>query len=266
MAPALSVGPKIELIALRGLPIVEAGCDVAGALCAALDAMAIALEPCDVLVIASTLVSRAEGRYVDLGAVEPGDAARRLAVEFDNDPRLVEVILRDTAHISRAHRGALIVRHRLGFVSANAAVDASNAVPASAGAGSGPWVLRMAEDPDGSARRLRAAVEAHTGARPVGVVLSDSLGRPFRLGSVGAAVGVSGVPALVDHRGKQDLFGRPLEATMTGLADQLAAAADLLAGQADEGTPATLIRGLRFDETDSAASDLLRPQDQDLYA
>src|SRR5207237_9241640 len=140
-------------------------------------------------------------------------------------------VLRESSAVSRAARNVLVVRHRLGFVVANAGIDASNAVPPGAPPGSGPWVLLLPRDPDGAARSLRRALEAATGAR-LGVVISDSFGRPFRLGTVGSAIGCDGLPPLWDRRGERDLFGRPLETTITALADQVAACADLVAGQA----------------------------------
>jgi coenzyme F420-0:L-glutamate ligase/coenzyme F420-1:gamma-L-glutamate ligase len=153
----------------------------------------------------------------------------------------------------------LITRHRLGFVVANAGVDLSNAQPRGASAGSGPWVLLLPRDPDASAARLRAALGC-------AVIISDSFGRPFRLGSVGTAIGAAGLPSLWDQRGKRDLFGRPLEHTFTALADQLAAVADLVAGQADEARGAVWIRGVRASGSESAASALVRNPDEDLYA
>ncbi len=181
---------------------------------------------------------------------------------------MVEVVLGEAQAVSRVARDALIVRHRLGFVCANGGVDLSNAMPVPQGSAppsGGPWALLLPRDPDASAERLRRALTAASGAH-IGVVVSDSFGRPFRLGSVGAAIGVAGLPALWDRRGEQDLFERKLEHTMTALADQVAAAADLVAGQAGEGRALVVVRGLSFDVGTHAASELLRPADKDLYA
>ena len=167
--------------------------------------------------------------------------------------------------VSRKTTGALIVRHRLGFVSANAGIDSSNAAPASAVEGSGPWVLLLPVDPDGTAESLRVALTARYAAN-VGIVITDSWGRPFRRGTVGFALGVAGVPAVWDRRGASDRHGRVLEATESGVADAIAAAADLVAGQADEGRPLTLVRGLSFRPSETSAGAILRDPENDLYA
>jgi coenzyme F420-0:L-glutamate ligase / coenzyme F420-1:gamma-L-glutamate ligase len=197
-------------------------------------------------------VSRAEGRFVDLATVEPSAKARELAATTGHDPRHVEVILRESVAVSRAARGVLVVRHRLGFVVANAGVDLSNV------GASGALLLPL--DPDASAARLRETLGVG------GVVISDSFGRPFRLGSVGVAIGCAGLPPLWDQRGKHDLFGRVLERTETALADQVAAMADLVAGQADEGRALVLVRGLAFDPSARGAGTLNRAAEEDLYA
>jgi coenzyme F420-0:L-glutamate ligase/coenzyme F420-1:gamma-L-glutamate ligase len=271
--------PHLALVALPGIPVVMPGDDLASLIAEALSRAGLALANGDVLVVASKLVSRAEGRYVDLATVSASPRAQALAQEVDRDARLVELILRESTAVSRAARGVLVVRHRLGFVAANAGIDQSNAMPPGAAPGSGPWVLLLPEDPDATAARLRAALGERSGA-DVGVIVSDSMGRPFRLGTVGAAIGVAGLPALVDGRGQPDLFGRPLMATVTALADQIAAAADLVAGQADEGRGAIHVRGVAWprppgprdatgserDETPSGARALVRSAEQDLYA
>jgi coenzyme F420-0:L-glutamate ligase/coenzyme F420-1:gamma-L-glutamate ligase len=159
----------------------------------------------------------------------------------------------------------LVVRHRLGFIAANAGIDCSNARPAGAAAGTGPWALVLPEAPDASAERIRVALHRASGAQ-LGVVISDSFGRPFRMGTVGAAIGVAGLPPLWDRRGEEDLFGRVLEQTVTALADQVAAAADLVAGQAAEGRGVVVVRGLSFPVGEHSARDLVRPSEEDLYA
>ncbi|MCA9575757.1 MAG: coenzyme F420-0:L-glutamate ligase [Sandaracinaceae bacterium] len=259
---ALEVGARVHFTALPGIPLVQSGDALAPLVRAALAAAELTLAPGDVLVVTSKLFSRSEGRFVDMSQVVPSDEARALALEVDKDPAQVELILRQSASISRKRPGVLVVRHRLGFISANAAIDMSNASPAHAPAGSGPWALLLPEDPDRSARNLLAEL----GAPGVGLIVSDSFGRPFRVGTVGVAVGVAGVPAVFDQRGRHDLHGRELQYTITALADQLAAAADLVAGQSDEARPVVHVRGLRFTPSETGAHELLRDPDVDLYA
>lgn len=250
---------------MPGMPLVERGDDLPAVVARALAIAGIAVVDGDVLAVTSKLLSRAEGRFVELPRIEPSRRAIELARQVHKDPRVVELILRESIAVSRQAPGVLVVRHRLGFIVANAGIDASNAVPADAPPGSGPWALLLPEAPDASAAAIRARVEAESGAR-VGVVITDSFGRPFRLGSVGVAIGVSGVPALWDRRGEPDLFGRALENTITALADQVAAVADLVAGQAAERRPMILVRGLAFSPSDQVASALVRKTEEDLYA
>jgi coenzyme F420-0:L-glutamate ligase/coenzyme F420-1:gamma-L-glutamate ligase len=261
----VSCAARLEIIALPGLPIVAPGDDLGALVAAGLARTDLSLRDGDVIVVTSKVVSRAEGRFVDLAAVAPSDEARALGDEIGKDPRVVELVLRESTAISRKTRGALVVRHRLGFVVANAGVDMSNAAPPGAPPGSGPYALLLPAAPDASADRIRAALAASSGAR-IGVVISDSFGRPFRLGTVGAAIGLAGLPALWDRRGDKDLFGRTLEQTITALGDQVAAAADLVAGQADEGRAVVLVRGLSFPAGAHAAAELVRPAKEDLYA
>jgi coenzyme F420-0:L-glutamate ligase/coenzyme F420-1:gamma-L-glutamate ligase len=256
---------RLELVALPGLPVVAEGDDLAAIIDAGLARASIELRDGDVLVVTSKIVSRAEGRFVDLATVTPSEQARAIGAEIGKDPRFVELVLRESTAVSRRARGALLVRHRLGFIAANAGIDCSNSVPAGAPASSGPWALLLPEAPDAAAEALRAALSGRSGAR-IGVVISDSFGRPFRLGTVGVAVGIAGLPAIWDRRGEKDLFGRTLEATITALGDQVAAAADLVAGQADEGRAVVLVRGLTFPVGAHAASELVRPAREDLYA
>ncbi len=260
-----SVAPKVELRALPGLPVVQPGDDLAAIVAEGLRRAEITLAAGDVLVVASKAISRAEGRFVDLATVEPGAKAREMAERVQKDARLVELILRESAAISRAAPGVLVVRHHTGVVGANAGIDASNAHPAGVPAESGPWVLLLPESPDASAERLRQAL-APGGTPGIGVIISDSLGRPFRLGTVGAAIGVAGIPALSDRRGELDLFGRALEQTITAPADQIAAAADLVAGQAGEGRAVVHVRGLSFEVAASGGvAELYRDPEKDLY-
>jgi coenzyme F420-0:L-glutamate ligase/coenzyme F420-1:gamma-L-glutamate ligase len=225
----------------------------------ALDRAGLALEEGDVLAVAQKIVSKAEGRVVGLADVEPGEYARRLAEQVGNDPRLMELILRESDEVSRLRPGVIIVRHRLGFTSANAGIDRSNVGPDGE-----ERVLLLPSDPDASAQRIRETIRAKRGITP-GVVITDSHGRAFRLGTVGVAIGVAGLPALWDRRGEVDRYGYRLQHTDVGVADEIAAAAGLLMGQAAEGRPAVLLRGLRLPPADGRAADLVRPKEQDLY-
>jgi coenzyme F420-0:L-glutamate ligase/coenzyme F420-1:gamma-L-glutamate ligase len=257
--------PRLEVVAVPGMPIVAPGDDVPALVSRALASAGIHLSEGDVLVVTSKVLSRAEGRFVDVNQVVPSDRAVELGSRIGKDPRIVELILRESVAVSRTAPGVLVVRHRLGFVVANAGIDASNAVPPGADAGRGPWALLLPEAPDMSAAAIRRRLELEFRAR-IGVVVSDSFGRPFRLGTVGTAIGVSGLPPLWDRRGELDLFGRALEQTVTALGDQVAGAADLVAGQAAEGRPLVLVRGLRFDPSEQGARSLTRAPEEDLYA
>ena len=249
----------LTLIALPGIPDVRPGDDVGRLLLAALDGAGLAPQDGDVIAIAQKIVSKAEGRLVDLADVEPGERARELAGQTDKDPRLVELILRESDEVSRVRPGVIIVRHRLGFTSANAGIDRSNVGPDGE-----ERVLLLPVDPDASAHRIRDLFIAERNVAP-GVVITDSHGRPFRLGTVGVAIGVAGLPALWDRRGEADRYGYRLQHTDVGVADEVAAAAGLLMGQAAEGQPAVLLRGLRLPPIDGRATDLVRPKDLDLY-
>lgn len=268
-APQVRCDERLELIALSGVPMIERGADLGDIAVSALERQP---ELCKslasnqaVLVVTSKVVSRSQGRFVDVSTVQPSERARELAALTGKDPRVVELILSESESVSRAARGVLVVRHKLGFVSANAGIDESNARPAHAAAASGPWVLLMPSDPDGAARSIRTRIAERLGVT-LGIVITDSHGRPFRLGTVGAAIGVAGFAPLYDQRGHADLHGRKLEITVTALADQLAAAADLVAGQAGEGRALVLVRGLSFTPDENAASSaLVRPPEQDLY-
>ncbi len=252
----------VQFHAIKDIPVVQPGDDLSDLLVSGIVASGMTPRECDVLIVASKLLSRAEGRFMNLAAVTVSGEAEEVAAEVHKDPRLVELILRESVHISRRCPGALIVRHRLGHISANAGIDASNVGPR---APEGEWVLLLPKTPDRAAAQIRRRLRERFGV-DVGVIIADSLGRPFRLGTVGHAIGVSGVPALWDQRGQEDLFERSLEHTETALADQLAAAADLVLGQGSEGRGAVLVRGVRFPVVESAAVDLLREEGRDLYA
>jgi coenzyme F420-0:L-glutamate ligase/coenzyme F420-1:gamma-L-glutamate ligase len=255
----VSAATHLELIGVPGIPLVETGDDLASIIAGAARAAGLQLRAGDVVVVTSKIVSKAEGRWVDLEQVRPDERAQRVAAQCDKDPREVAVILGESLGVSRMRPGVLIAEHRLGFVCANAGVDHSNARPGD------NWRLLLPEDPDRSARDLRARLSAEFGV-PVAVVISDSHGRPFRLGAVGVAIGACGLPALWDLRGRPDLFGNPLRVTTVGFADEIAAAAGLVLGQADEGVPVVIVRGLTYPVCETArAADLVRPRELDLY-
>lgn len=249
---------SITITALPGIPLIQSGDDLTQIILDGLARARLALQDGDALVITSKIVSKAEGRWVDLNRVEPGDRARELAAATRKDPRIVELVLQESRMISRQAPGVLVTQHRLGFVSANAGIDQSNVD------GSDHMALLLPLDPDASAARIRARLREMTGAA-VGIVISDSHGRPFRIGNVGVAIGVAGMPALLDLRGRPDLFGRELRISIQGYADLIASAANLLTGEADEGRPVALVRGLGFTAQEGRASDLVRAPEDDLY-
>jgi coenzyme F420-0:L-glutamate ligase/coenzyme F420-1:gamma-L-glutamate ligase len=250
----------VTLSAIADVPLVQPRDDLAGLLISACERSALIPADGDVLVVAQKVVSKAEGRYVDLAAVVPSVRAQKLAVEVNKDPRLIEVILRESRRVVRWRPGVLIVEHRLGFVLANAGVDRSNIDPQ---AGIEP-VLLLPHDPDGSAAKLLTRFTAHF-RKILAVIIIDSWGRAWRRGTVGVAIGAAGLPALKDLRGRPDLFGRELRVTQTGFADEIAAAASLLMGQADEGMPAVLVRGLAWTGAVAPAAALIRASDEDLF-
>jgi coenzyme F420-0:L-glutamate ligase/coenzyme F420-1:gamma-L-glutamate ligase len=248
---------QMTLTALPGIPLVQPGDDLAGLILAGLQQAGLVLLTGDVLSVAQKIVSKAEGRVVDLAEVEPSAEARRLAAEADKDPRLVELILSEATTVLRVRPGLIIVEHRLGFVCANAGIDHSNVA--------GPdQVLLLPDDPDSSAAALRASLEAETEAE-LGVLIIDSHGRAWRTGTSGVAIGVSGFPSLLDLRGVPDLYGDPLLVTQVGLADEVAAGCSALMGQAGEGLPVVHVRGLPYQLREGSLDELLRPKDQDLF-
>jgi len=249
----------MELTALPGLPMVRPGDDLAGLILAGVAAAGLALEYGDILVVAQKIVSKAEDRYAEIAKVTPSPAAVELGAKTQKDPRLVELILSESTQVLRHRSNLIIVLHRLGLVMANAGIDASNVEP-----GAGERVLLLPVDPDASAARLRTELAARAGVAP-GIIINDSVGRAWRRGIVGTAIGCAGVPTRQDLRGHGDLFGRPLMVTEVGTADELAAAASLLQGQADEGRPVVLIRGFQYEPTGETARDLVRATEEDLF-
>lgn len=251
---------SITLTAVSNIPHIQPDDNLGAILASALRAEGIALQNGDILAIAQKIVSKAEGRLVRLGDVVVSDRARQVAMETNKVPAIVELILRESDEISRQRPGVLVVRHKLGFTSANAGIDRSNVSQDD----ENETVLLLPIDPDGSASRLREAMAAEFDA-DVGVVITDSHGRPFRLGTLGVAIGVAGIAALWDRVGESDLYGYELQHTTVGVADEIAAAAGLLMGQAAEGMPVVLIRGLAIPKENGRATDLVRPKKMDLY-
>lgn len=229
---------SISVRALRGMPLFARGMSIAGEIYAAVERTGDVLRDDDICVVAQKIVSKSEGRAIPLSQVEAGAEARRIAMETDRDPRMVELILSESEGLLRTTKAAIIARHRTGHVLANAGIDASNVE-----AGEGGTVLLWPEDPDASARAIRAGLERLSGRKPA-VLIVDSMGRAWRIGTVGTAIGCAGLEVIEDRRGTgRDLFGRTLQATVIAVADSMAAMAALAMGEGDEGTPAALIRG-----------------------
>jgi coenzyme F420-0:L-glutamate ligase/coenzyme F420-1:gamma-L-glutamate ligase len=251
---------SLEILAVPGMPLVHPGDDLAGIVVGCLRTAGLALANDDTVVFAQKVVSKAEGRLVDLATVEPSPRALEIALQCCKDPRVVELILGESRRIVRITKDVLIVEHRLGLVMANAGVDQSNVAPG----GGSEHALLLPLDPDASAERLRGAIASLTGC-DVPVIINDSFGRPWRNGTVSVAIGCAGLPAVLDLRGDPDLFGRRLRVTVVGHADEIAAAASLVMGQAGEGQPVVVVRGLKRDRAPQPASALLRPPDLDLF-
>jgi coenzyme F420-0:L-glutamate ligase/coenzyme F420-1:gamma-L-glutamate ligase len=253
---------QLVLTALPGLPLVQVGDDVGAIILDGLARAEITLAPGDVIAIAQKIVSKAQGCLVKLADVAPSPRAVELAGLTGKDARFVEVVLSESREVLRARPNTLIVEHRLGFVCANAGVDRSNVAPH--GAGLDEYLLLLPTDPDGTCRQLREFFRADTGS-DVAVIINDSHGRAWRTGTVGVALGVAGFPALLDMRGHPDLFDYALQVTQIGLADELAAAASLLMGQADEGRPVIHIRGVPYPFREGNARELIRDKELDLF-
>ena len=251
--------PMLTITPLTGLPMVEPGDDLAALIVAALGRHALALERGDILVVAQKIVSKSEGRLVRLASVTPTAQALSLAKETEKDPRLVQLILDESTEVLRKKPGVLIVRNRLGIVGAQAGIDQSNVEH-----GDDEKALLLPKDPDASAARLRAALQQRTGVRP-GVIVSDSMNRPWRLGSIGGAIGSAGIQVLDDRRGQRDIYGRELKVTLINRADSIATAAILMMGETTERTPVALVRGFAEESSDATARDAIRPLDEDMF-
>jgi coenzyme F420-0:L-glutamate ligase/coenzyme F420-1:gamma-L-glutamate ligase len=262
----------LTLTPLTNIPLIRHGDNLADIIFCALRETAIQLQDGDILVLAQKIVSKAEGRTVNLETVIPSGRALELAESTQKDPRVVELILRESNEILRTRPGAIIVEHRLGFVCANAGIDHSNVAPPEPSKDSETfrrlnpedWVLLLPENPDRSAEQIREKIEFASDIH-IGVLIIDSHGRAWREGTVGTAIGIAGLPGLVDLRGQPDLFGFKLQITQVGVADELAAAASLMMGQAAEGTPAVHVRGFPYPLRDGKLGELLRSKEQDLF-
>lgn len=250
----------LSLVPVSGLPLVQEGDPLAGFILDALERAGCPVEAGDVLVIAQKIVSKAEGRVVDLAGVEPSERALLLAGEADKDPRLVELIVRESREVVRVRSGLIVVEDRRGFICANAGIDRSNVQQP----GDSEEVALLPLDPDASARRVRDAVLERTG-RSIGVIINDSHGRAFREGTVGVAIGLAGVLPVWDRRGEVDLTGYTLQHTVIGIADEIAAAASLVMGPGSEGIPAVLVRGLHLPPGEGDARAIQRPREMDLF-
>jgi coenzyme F420-0:L-glutamate ligase/coenzyme F420-1:gamma-L-glutamate ligase len=251
------VSSRLELIALDGIGEIQPGDDLVAAIADAAATTDVALRDGDVLVVTQKIVSKAEGRLVDLETVEPSAFARDWAERWDKDARQVELVLRESASIVRMAPGGLIIsRTRRGFVCANAGVDVSNV-------GGGEVASLLPEDPDASARTIRDGLHERTGTSPA-VIVSDSFGRPWRNGIVNVAIGVAGLEPLLDLRGEPDAAGRPMQATIIAVADELASAADLAGGKVDQ-RPVVVVRGYAWRPSADGASVLVMEAERDLF-
>jgi coenzyme F420-0:L-glutamate ligase/coenzyme F420-1:gamma-L-glutamate ligase len=250
------------LRAIPDMPLIQPEDNLAAIILDCLDHASIRLENNDILVITQKIVSKAENRLVNLTTIEPSSEARELASKTEKDPRFVEVVLRESNGILRTRPGTIIVEHKLGFICANAGVDHSN-VHGNWGS-QDDWVLLLPKNPDHSAKKIRREIELATNTK-IGVAIIDSHGRAWRMGTVGVAIGISGIPGIVDLRGKPDLFGYRLRITQVAAADELAAAASLIMGQSDERSPVVHVRGFPYQLRESQLAELIRPLELDLF-
>lgn len=252
----------MTLTALESVPLIQYGDNLAEILLRSIHQNELELQNGDVLVLAQKIVSKVEGRLVDLNTIEPTERALKLAEISQKDPRFVEMVLKESNSVVRAGLNTLIVEHKQGFICANAGIDHSNV--RGPGSDHDSWVLLLPENADKSAEALRHEIENQTGMK-IGILIIDSHGRAWRNGVVGITIGIAGLPGVIDSRGEPDLFGFKLRVTTIGAADELAAAASLIMGQAAEGTPVVHVRGFPYLLRDSSLKELLRPKEQDLF-
>lgn len=257
---------KLSFVGVEDIPMIEPGDELVPLIVSALEKMGESLQDDDVLVIAQKIISKAEGRYLDLKTVEPGEEAIAIGEEIDKDPRKVQAILDESNEIVRKAPGVLIVEQKNGFVQANAGIDQSNIIQDEGNPDDICLLLPL--DPDASARHIRDEVLKTCGVE-IGVIINDSLGRAWRMGTLGLAIGVAGFTALEDYIGGEDLYGRELQVTQVGAADEMAAGASLVMGQTTQKTPVVLVRGYAPADPEDAArrgvKPLLRPRDMDLF-
>ncbi len=246
----------ICIIGLKGIPLIKPGDDIGEIIVRAAETQGVGIRDEDVIVITQKIVSKAEGRVVALKDVVPSEFAQHIGRTMNKDPRLVEVVLRETSRIVRMKDGHLIMETKQGFVCANAGVDRSNIEGEN-------FVSLLPEDPDKSAREIRERIRELTGKSPA-VIITDTWGRPWRLGHVDFAIGVAGMNPFKDYRGETDMFGYTLRVTRMAVADELACAAELAKGKS-EGIPAVIIRGYEYPKGDGSAKDLIRPIEEDLF-
>jgi len=248
----------VEVIGMKGLPIIKERDDLARMICEAAERQKTPIQDRDIIVVTHVIVSRAEGNVVNLDSVIPSDFAKTLAQQWDKDPALIEVILKESKSVIRMGDGKLITETQHGFVCANSGVDRSN-VPGERN------VVPLPKNPDRSAQEIRRKIRRLTG-KEVAVIVSDTHGRPLRNGEINIAVGVAGISPIRDRRGEKDLFGYALRVKKTAIADELSSAAELVIGQADEGIPVAIIRGYHYPKSERArATDLIRPREEDLF-
>ncbi len=253
---------QLVLTPLKNIPLIRQGDNLADILVNALPETDLELRNNDIFVVAQKIVSKSEGRMVSLADITPSSRAMELVPQVEKDPRLIELILRESNEVMRVRKDVIVVEHRLGFVCANAGIDHSNVK--GEGNDDAEDVLLLPQDPDASAQKLRYEIKQLTN-KDVGVMIIDSHGRAWRNGTVGICIGLSGIPALVDERGWKDLFGYTLKATVVGVADELAAAASLVMGQAAEGTPVIHARGFPYPLNDGSLKELIRPKKMDMF-
>jgi coenzyme F420-0:L-glutamate ligase/coenzyme F420-1:gamma-L-glutamate ligase len=253
---------SLVLTSLENIPLIRRDDNLADIVLKSLQDTGLELQDNDILVLAQKIVSKAEGRKVNLATVSPSARAIELAQQTEKDPRVVELMLQESNEVLRTRVGTIIVEHKLGFICANAGIDHSNV--AGDGDTTEEWVLLLPEDPDRSCALLRNEIESKTG-KHIGVVIIDSHGRAWRNGTVGVTIGMSGVPGIIDKRGDKDLFGYTLRITIIGAADELAAAASLVMGQASEGRPVVHVRGFPYPLQEGSLKELIRPKEQDMF-